>query len=126
MNTEQLNQQFEPIYRANPDAVKSYMEIIADSVCIAIKKQAGPFTDAMLFEQVRPSIPNAADLGICPALANGIARRIIGQTIEHFSRPLLDTETERRLLTQIAETMEKHGFKTAGEAIAYLHRQQIN
>lgn len=122
MNTEQLNQQFEPIYRANPDAVKSYMEIIADSVCIAIKKQAGPFTDAMLFEQVRPSIPNAADLGICPALADGLARLLIAQTIEQLSFP----EAERNRLSQIAETMKKHGFKTAGEATAYLHRQQIN
>lgn len=126
MNTEQLNQQFEPIYRANPDAVKSYMEIIADSVCVAIKGQTGVFTEETLFKQIRQSIPDAADLGICSMLADGITRKIIAQSVEILSGPGSDADTELRMLGEIAKTMEKRGLETPGEAIAYLHRQQIN
>lgn len=126
MTLEKLNAQFEPIYRANPAAVESVMRETADLIREAMDRQTGVFSDDALFDEVRPAMPSGADFGISHDLADGILRLLIRQTVEHRSRLLPDTQHELAMLNRIAEIMERHGFKTAGEAIALLHKQQIN
>lgn len=126
MNPEQLNQQFEPIYRANPDAVNSYLKGITDLVLDAMDRQTGVCSYEDLFNEIHPLMPNAADLGIGPALADNLAQMMIEKTVDYRSRPLPDADAELAMLNKIIETMKQHGLKTAGEAIAYLHKQQIN
>ena len=126
MTLEKLNAQFEPIYRANPDAVESVMRETADLICEAMDRQTGVCSHDMLFDEVRPAMPSGADVGISPALADGILRRMIQHIVDARSQPFLEAEHELAMLNRIMETMERHGFKTAGEAIAFLHKQQIN
>ena len=126
MTLEKLNAQFEPIYRANPDAVDSIMRETTRLICAAMGRQTGVCSYDMLFDEVRPAMPSGADVGISPALADGILRLMIQQTVEQRSRFLPDAEHELAMLNRIAETMQRHGFETVGEAIAYLHKQQIN
>ena len=126
MPLEKLNAQFEPIYRANPVAVESIMREIADLILEAMDRQTGVFSYDMLFDEVRPAMPGGADFGISSALADGILRLMIQQTVEHRSRLLPDTQHELAMQNRIIEIMERHGFKTAGEAIAFLHKRQLN
>jgi len=126
MTLEKLNAQFEPVYWANPDAVESFMQETADLICTAMDRQTGVYSYDLLFDEVRPAMPSGADVGISPALADGILWLLIQRTVELRSRFLPDAEHELEMLNRITETMQRHGFKTAGEAIAYLHKQQIN
>lgn len=123
MTLEKLNAQFEPIYRANPAAVESIMGETTRLICAAMARQTGVCSYDRLFNEVRPAMPSGADVGIAPALADGILQLMIQRVVEHLSQL---SEHESAMQNRIVETMERHGFKTAGEAIAFLHKRQTN
>lgn len=126
MTIERLNAQFEPIYRANPDAVEAIMQETGDLICAVMERQTGVFSYDLLFNEVRPVMPSGADVGISSAMADSILRLMIQQIVKHRSRSFMDAGHELAMLNRIAETMKQYGFKTAGEAIEFLHKQQIN
>lgn len=126
LNLAALNQQFEPIYRANPDAVNFYLQGIIELVLDAMDRKTGVFCYEDLFNEIHPILPNAEDLGIDRMLADNLARMLIEQTVDYRARPLPDSDAELAILNKIIDVMKQRGFETAGEAIAYLHKQQFN
>lgn len=125
MNLEELNK-LEHFYRTNPNGISSYLNEVAVLVSAAMNRQTGVFSHDDLFDEIRPRMPSAADLGISPALADSVAQMIIEKTVDYRSRPLPDSDAELEMVNKIVGVMERYGFKTAGEAIEFLHRQQIN
>ena len=123
MNLEKLNQQFKPIYQKNPDAVNLYVKATARLVWEAMDRQTGVCSYDVLFDEVRPAMPSGADVGINAALADGLLRLMIQQTVDRRSQW---APNELAMLDRITETMKEHGFKTAGEAIEFLRKQQLN
>lgn len=126
MTREEFNQQFEPIYRTNPAAVEACIKELTQLICKVIDKKTGVFSYDDLFKEVRPLMPNMADLGINEMLANETVRMAISETVDCRCRPFTDAEQELKMLQTIIKEMEKQGFEKAGEALAYLHKQQLN
>lgn len=126
MTIENLNTQLEPICRANPDAVQSIVETTTRLIVDAMDRQTGVFSHDTLFIEVRPLMPSSADIGMNADLTDGLLRMLIEETVDYRSQPTMDPEEELEMLNQIIETMEQHGFKTAGEAIAFLRQKRAN
>lgn len=129
MNDATTNQRFQSAYQANPDAVRSMMTTTAELVCDAMERQTGVYSYDVLFNEVRPVMPNAAELGITHQLADEILRNMIQSIVDlkcQLPATAAESEKERAMVDRIIETMERHGFKTAGEALAFLRKQQLN
>lgn len=126
MNFENLNAQLEPICRAHPDAIKSIVETTTRLIVKAMDRKTDAFSLDELFAEVRPIMPSGGDIGMSASLSDGLLRMLIEETVDYRSRPTMSTEQELAMLNQIIETMERHGFKTAGEAIAFLRQKQAN
>jgi len=126
VNFENLNAQLEPICRAHPDAIKSIVETTTCLIIDAMDKQTGICSHDTLFSEVRPLMPSSADIGMNADLTDDLLRMLIEETVDYRSRPTMSTEQELAMLNQIIETMERHGFKTVGEAIAFLRQKQAN
>ena len=124
-----LERQFESIYQANALGVTAFMRELANRVHSVMKRITGVVSYEEIFHQARTTIPNAGDLGITPVLTDYILRSVIKQAVLLQSQPPVtaeECEEELVMLDRVIEAMKKHGFKTAGEALAFLKKQQLN
>ena len=109
-------------------SVREMAQIALSLIKPAMQRKTGAFSYDGIFNEVRPLMP-ASDLPwMTPKEVDMLVRQTIAAVVDARSidRCFDSPEDELAFLSKVTDTMKQQGFETAGQALAFLKRREIN
>lgn len=94
----------------------------------AMKRKTDVFSYDDIFQEVRPLMPTSDLPWMTPKEVDMLVRQCISEVVgaRSIDRCFDSPEDELPFLSKLADTMKQQGFETAGPALAFLQKRQIN